>query len=98
MLPDESTLNITKVGNVRLDTVVDGEVQGVTLYNVYYAPALASDLRIIAYGRLKRVGCKLVDKDEASGIIVKDEDVMFEFTLVNDVCMVAATPPQGYGC
>lgn len=97
MLPDESTLHVTKVGSVHLETVVDGDVQEVTLRNVYYAPALSRDLRIISYGRLKRASCKLVDTNEVSGVIVKDDDVMFEFTLVNDVCMVAATPTKTIG-
>ena len=54
-LPNDKTFLVTKIGKVSFVTIVDGKVHEVTLYDVYYAPSLSKDLRLISYGRLKNL-------------------------------------------
>ena len=87
-VPNDETLLVTKIGKVKFETIVDDEVHEITLSYVYYAPSLSKDLRLILYCRLKKLGCQFVDCATNGGRIEKDGQVVFEFRLVKDVCMV----------
>ena len=82
-LQNDETLLVTKIDKVTFETIVDDEVHEVTLSDVYYTPSLSKDLRFISCGLLKKLGCQFV-----GGRIEKDGQVVFEFRLVKDVCMV----------
>ena len=86
-LPNDATLHVTKVGSVTIKSRVDDDIHEVTLSDVYFAPSLSKDLRLISYGQLKKRGCRLVD-DENGGNIIQGSRTVFDFKIVNDVCMV----------
>lgn len=88
-LPNDETLHVIKFGKVTFETLVDDEIHEVTLSDVYYAPSLSKDLRLISYGCLKKLGCKFVDCATRGGRIEKDGKVVFEFRMVKDGCMVS---------
>ena len=86
-LPNDATLHVTKVGSVTFKLRVDDDIHEVTLSDVYFAPSLSKDLRLISCGQLKKRGCRLVH-DDNGGKIIQGSRTVFEFTIVNDVCMV----------
>ena len=86
-LPNKETLLVTKIDKVTFATIVDDEVHEVTFSDVYYAPSLSKGLRLISYGRLKKLGCQFVECATNGGRIEKGGQVAFEFRLVKDVCM-----------
>ncbi|TDH70260.1 hypothetical protein CCR75_001632 [Bremia lactucae] len=53
-LPNDAALHVTKVGSVTFMSRVDDDIHEVTLPDVYFAPSLFKDLRLISYGQLKK--------------------------------------------
>ena len=74
---NDETLHVTKFGKVAFETIVDAGVHEVTLSDVYYAPSLSKDLRLISYGRLKKLGCQFFNCSTNGGRIDKDGQVVF---------------------
>lgn len=86
--PNDETLNVTTFGKVTVETLDDDEVREVTLSDVFYAPSISEDLRLISCGRLKKLGCQFFDIAANSSRIKKDGQVVFEFPMVREVCIV----------
>lgn len=58
-LPSEAKLQVTKWIFVR--DIRHEQAHRITLSDGYYAPLLQKDLHLIANGRLKKIGCQVVD-------------------------------------
>ena len=80
-------LHVTKVARVTFKSRVDDDIHEVTLSDVYFASSLSKNLRLISYDQLKKRGCRLVD-DDNGGKIIQGSRTVFDFKVVNDVCMV----------
>ena len=79
--------NVACVGNVTSKSCVDDDIHEVNLSDVYFVPSLSKDLRLISYNQLKKRGCRWVD-DNKGGKIIQGSRTVFDFKIVNDVCMV----------
>ncbi|DAZ99928.1 TPA: hypothetical protein N0F65_008735 [Lagenidium giganteum] len=90
VLPDNELVQVTHIGSVTLNDLVNGRGQEVKLTNVYYAPKLARDL--LSYGELEKRGCRLVYKDGKRYVERRaDQQVIFEVKLRNNVLVVDTT-------
>ncbi|TDH66732.1 hypothetical protein CCR75_003371 [Bremia lactucae] len=87
--PNDETAKVTLFGKVTFETLVDDEAYDVNISDVYYAPSLSKNLRLISCGRLNYFFCQFVDCATIGGRIKKDVQVVFKIWIVHDVCMVS---------
>ena len=90
VLPDKSTLRVTRRGKARFRVNVDDETYWVELKNTCYAPTLC--INLILLGTLMLQGCKLSDTSKGYAI-VKDGSVVMNVQVTNNVPVVYLVTP-----
>ena len=75
ILPDKSTLRVTRRGKARLRVKVDGEAYWIELRNVNYSPKLA--INLISLGTLMLQGYRLADKNSGHALMIDNDVVMY---------------------
>ena len=92
---DGVSIEVLGTGTAMLPTIVDGEVTGVELTNVYHVPAM--DYNLLSIGALEAMGCYCTIQDGRFDVMDgEDARVVFAGTRVDNIYILdlkyATTP------